>query len=50
MLFVFNKANVKPSLPIFKRENDFFIFYNVPLLLFKSAFCSKFTASFLLLW
>ena len=41
--------NLKIYLPIFKYDNQFFMFYNVPLFSVKSAICIKFMASFLLI-
>ena len=42
-------TNVKISLPIFIYENNFFMFYNVPLFSVKSAFCNTLIAWFLLI-
>ena len=41
--------NVKISLLIFIYDNKFFMFYNAPMFLVKSAFCIKFMASFVLI-
>ena len=42
-------TNVKISLPIFIYENNFFMFYNVPLFSVKSSFCNTLIAWFLLI-
>ena len=42
-------TKVKISLPIFIYENNFFMFYNVPLFSVKSAFCNTLIAWFLLI-
>ena len=43
------KEMLKVFLPIFLFENKLFMFHKVLLFLFKSVFCSKFTASILLI-